>query len=70
MWLTGPTSSVLVIATPRPGGGGGGEQEGRDLLQQVELTWASTEKPPKATIIGNAPAYTSYIPFALVCCTC
>lgn len=68
MWLTGPTSSVLLIATPLPGGGGGGEQEGRDLLQQVELTWASGDEPPKATIIGDAPAHKSYA-FALVCCT-
>ena len=52
MWLTGPTSSLLVISTPLSGGGG--EHEGRDLLQHVELTWGSVELPPKATVIGTA----------------
>lgn len=63
MWLTGPTSSLLVISTPLPGGGG--EHEGRDLLQHVDLIWDSVELPPKATLVGTAQRNTSFM-FALI----
>ena len=59
VWLTGPTSSLLVISTPLPGGGG--QHEGRDLLQHVELSWGSAVLPPKANLIGTSQHNISFI---------
>ncbi|KAA6419594.1 MAG: elongator complex 1-like [Trebouxia sp. A1-2] len=47
VWLTG-SSSLLVIGTPLPGEGGG-EQEHRDILQRLSISWSNGTERPTAT---------------------
>lgn len=50
VWLTG-SSSLLVVATPLPEQGGA-VQEHRDMLYQLDITWAQDTQQPSVVISG------------------
>jgi len=54
VWLTG-SSSLLVIGTPLPGEGGG-EQEHRDVLQRLDISWGDGTEQPTAIAAGESCA--------------
>ena len=51
--LGGPSLSLLIIATPKPEEGGS-EEEHRDVLQELAISWPEADQPPQASVTGCA----------------
>lgn len=49
--MSSPSLSVLIDATAKPEAGGA-EEEHRDVLQELAVSWTESSQAPEASITG------------------